>query len=796
MFASKVGTENTHRPASAMSTFGRTAIGPRPQTSSGSTRRPLAAHRPRLPAGNRLDERFEQEAGWMPASTLARDFTHIPVFAAGEHRADRASERIVRIPHPVAEEVFATPAHPDLRREPPRIAHSPGQSNGGRDAAPPSVGQVLASPGRSLEPSLQRGMERRLGHDFSRVRIHTDLKAAKSAHAVRARAYTVGHHIVFADGQYDPGVAHGRTLLAHELTHTIQQSANSPCAVRQLQAISVEPPGTSFEQAAEERSTRRSNSSRGLAQIHRMALQRQAEPPSKTEEAEGSGGEPLFTLFVADESKRRDARFARRRAQADAARIKQSGTLSSEDRRLVNATLRFLEGDAWKAYGQAIKPALLEVTREEIEMPADLEKTPQSERASVQAQKQRELEEYADTVNNDPQWTIKGGVCRTPYGAHMWRQMQHYYQNTDNVEGSAFFTSQIFRDWCWGGFLPIMAQFDKDPIGTYSQFRWLTLNLNEAAHARAKLVASLLVSMIPSGQRGDLSPSESPVVPPTRRFSPRPVLSGHSPEFDLPATVPPAEEQTPATAPGSAPPATPPKSPIGLVKGGGTGTGAPTGLLRDADALSRGVNAKATHPLLKDATPANTNELPAPPQAAAAKVTVTAPHNLPHPKNLEPSRPAVAPSPQAEPARMAKPPSKAGADQGEAKTSGADELRGAEHTSGTRASTKDEHQAGQATKKKQQSEADERARAAKLAGQETVRNRALEEIRSAVRNLPDRNRAFYTNQQKPFTARLRALIKDLSEQNSPVFVEELADQSGLTMGDVIEHLAQHGLLSQ
>jgi Domain of unknown function (DUF4157) len=61
------------------------------------------------------------------------------------------------------------------------------------------------------------------GHDFSRVRVHTDAHAAASASAVGARAYTVGDHIVFGAGRFSPATPTGRRLLAHELTHVLQQ---------------------------------------------------------------------------------------------------------------------------------------------------------------------------------------------------------------------------------------------------------------------------------------------------------------------------------------------------------------------------------------------------------------------------------------------------------------------------------------------------------------------------------------------------------------------------------------------
>src|SRR5439155_11614209 len=66
-------------------------------------------------------------------------------------------------------------------------------------------------------------MEPRLGHDFSHVRVHTDAKAAESARAVNALAYTVGQNVVFGARQYEPHASEGRRLLAHELTHVVQQ---------------------------------------------------------------------------------------------------------------------------------------------------------------------------------------------------------------------------------------------------------------------------------------------------------------------------------------------------------------------------------------------------------------------------------------------------------------------------------------------------------------------------------------------------------------------------------------------
>jgi hypothetical protein len=88
---------------------------------------------------------------------------------------------------------------------------------------PPIVNEVLRSPGQPLDKKTRAFMENRFGHDLSNVRIHTDVRARQSAHVINARAYTVGEHVVFASGFYQPDTEHGRVLLAHELAHTIQQ---------------------------------------------------------------------------------------------------------------------------------------------------------------------------------------------------------------------------------------------------------------------------------------------------------------------------------------------------------------------------------------------------------------------------------------------------------------------------------------------------------------------------------------------------------------------------------------------
>jgi Domain of unknown function (DUF4157) len=96
-------------------------------------------------------------------------------------------------------------------------------ARGAPAVAPRLVDEVLRSPGRPLEPAVRTEMEDRLGHDFSRVRVHTDGGSAASARALGARAYTVNPEIVFDSGRYAPTTPEGRRLLAHELAHVVQQ---------------------------------------------------------------------------------------------------------------------------------------------------------------------------------------------------------------------------------------------------------------------------------------------------------------------------------------------------------------------------------------------------------------------------------------------------------------------------------------------------------------------------------------------------------------------------------------------
>jgi hypothetical protein len=138
-----------------------------------------------------------------------------------EQEADRIADEVMRTPEPglhrhltpEGEEKFLQTKPPGQRRV----------SGDGGSEAPPIVQGVLRSSGHPLGPATRRSMESRFGHDFGQVRVYADAKAAASAQAINARAYTVGQDMVFDAGQYAPRTTTGKWLLAHELTHVMQQ---------------------------------------------------------------------------------------------------------------------------------------------------------------------------------------------------------------------------------------------------------------------------------------------------------------------------------------------------------------------------------------------------------------------------------------------------------------------------------------------------------------------------------------------------------------------------------------------
>ncbi|MEE3850395.1 DUF4157 domain-containing protein [Gordonia sp. LSe1-13] len=112
------------------------------------------------------------------------------------------------------------------------------------------VHDVVAAAGAPLPGDLRADMESRFGHDFGDVRIHDDAPAHDSATAVNAQAYTVGSNIVFQRGSYDPASPAGQHMIAHELTHVVQQRSGPVDGTDAGGGIRISDPSDRFEREA------------------------------------------------------------------------------------------------------------------------------------------------------------------------------------------------------------------------------------------------------------------------------------------------------------------------------------------------------------------------------------------------------------------------------------------------------------------------------------------------------------------------------------------------------------------
>jgi len=157
---------------------------------------------------SRNHEQESRPAGPKPTPGLSWDFGKISLFPPDRTEASRP---VTTLTPPV----MFSPSPLAMTTEP---AVRP-------SVVPQSVYETVSAPGWPLEPLLLREMSTLFQFDFSAVRVHTDDRAAASAADIHALAYAAGPHIVFSTGQYRPAEAEGRKLIAHELTHVIQQGA-------------------------------------------------------------------------------------------------------------------------------------------------------------------------------------------------------------------------------------------------------------------------------------------------------------------------------------------------------------------------------------------------------------------------------------------------------------------------------------------------------------------------------------------------------------------------------------------
>ena len=122
----------------------------------------------------------------------------------------------------------------------------------GETGVPEPVRDVISSTGRSLDSSIQRAMEDRMGDSCSDVQIHTGSQAAAACESINARAFTVGNHIAFNAGEYDPKSPEGQHVLAHELAHVRQQTAGAVSMLPQEDVELEVDPDPRLEREAEE----------------------------------------------------------------------------------------------------------------------------------------------------------------------------------------------------------------------------------------------------------------------------------------------------------------------------------------------------------------------------------------------------------------------------------------------------------------------------------------------------------------------------------------------------------------
>jgi hypothetical protein len=171
-----------------------------------------------------------------------------------EKQADSVADRIMRMPGPsVNDTAFFKPAIDTIQRKTHEYEEDDLHRKESSDAPANGSHQLdsyvgsLSSSGKPLPTGSRQFFESRFGYDFSNVRIHTDSGAAQSTQSINALAYTTGNNIVFNSGQYAPESETGKKLMAHELTHVVQQSDNiQPSYIKPASNIvqrSPNPPG-------------------------------------------------------------------------------------------------------------------------------------------------------------------------------------------------------------------------------------------------------------------------------------------------------------------------------------------------------------------------------------------------------------------------------------------------------------------------------------------------------------------------------------------------------------------------
>jgi len=332
------------------------------------------------------DERERVQTGVASGSGMpAWMFKNTPVFAPGDGARDESSsgnqsrltgreaEATLSLGQPGRElehEADGLAAEVTMELSEPRGSESSSPADGVRAvkaAAPDGGGEVclaevkgpMAQAGKAPDASVRGAMERRLGWDFSRVRIHADEVAARAAERLRARAYTLGTDVVFSAGAYAPGTPLGQRLLAHELVHVAQQASGAVM----IQRAPANKPPTRDPQSAPPTAEEQQQIVRGMQEalgipltpedIWQELLRRRAEPLSSPASVVAEAPKELDKL---------DKEIAEKTTAFKKARGKSRAALGGELKELRTKRQRLARGRELGAFGEGRAAGTGEIT--------------------------------------------------------------------------------------------------------------------------------------------------------------------------------------------------------------------------------------------------------------------------------------------------------------------------------------------------------------------------------------------------------------------------------------------------
>ena len=254
---------------------------------------------PHLESSSDTDQSADQSKAQPKAlrqSPLSYNFSQIPLHPQAkltvsqpsdpaEQEADRVADQVMRMEMPESTGQLAL-------RSIQRSVQRKCETCEAEESPGVSVNQALQSGGQPLDLAARSFMEPRFGHDFSQVRIHRDTPASQSAQKLNARAYTVGQDVVFGAGQYAPDTDTGKHLLAHELTHVVQQHSLGEAIAPSLDSQLIQRQAVTEEDDRDLEAEAGSEAVAQPADLESPAQSEAAEPVVETEEGTNQAETP------------------------------------------------------------------------------------------------------------------------------------------------------------------------------------------------------------------------------------------------------------------------------------------------------------------------------------------------------------------------------------------------------------------------------------------------------------------------------------------------------------------------